>query len=165
MSLQVKSPSRVVAVDIVRVFAMVMMVQGHTLDVLLTPASQYSPWYKYWLFCRGFTAPMFMTLSGFGFALATLRHWENHLHFSSAVAKRLRRFGFFVVLGYSLRIPVHSLRDLRWQAQMPGTDFYRSMFFRRSDSPSSPCSCWCWFSARRDALPRSRESSLLASHS
>ena len=30
------------------------------------------------------------------------------------MAKRLRRFGFFVLLGYSLRIPVHSLRDLRW---------------------------------------------------
>jgi uncharacterized membrane protein len=93
---------------------MVMMVQGHTLDVLLRPACQFTSWYNYWLFCRGFTAPMFMALSGFGFALATLRHWEDHSHFSPAVAKRLRRFSFFVLLGYSLRIPVHSLRDLRW---------------------------------------------------
>jgi len=114
LSLQFKAPARLVAVDIVRVFAMVMMVQGHTLDVLLTPACLFTPWYNYWLFCRGFTAPMFMTLSGFGFALATLRHWEDHLRFGPAVAKRLRRFGFFVLLGYSLRIPVHSLRDLRW---------------------------------------------------
>ena len=114
MSLQFKAPARLVAVDIVRVFAMVMMIQGHTLDVLLTPACQFTPWYNYWLFSRGFTAPMFMTLSGFGFALATLRHWEDHLRFGPAVAKRLRRFGFFVLLGYSLRIPVHSLRDLRW---------------------------------------------------
>ena len=110
----IKTSSRLVAVDIVRVFAMVLMVQGHTLDVLLTPASQFTPWYNYWLFFRGFTAPMFMTLSGFGFALATHRHWQDHLQFSPAVAKRLRRFAFFVVLGYSLRVPVHSLRDLRW---------------------------------------------------
>ena len=114
MSLQLKAPGRLVAVDLVRVFAMVMMVQGHTLDVLLTPACQYTPWYNYWLFCRGFTAPMFMTLSGFGFALATLCRWENHLQFGPAVTKRLRRFAFFVLLGYSMRIPVHSLRDLRW---------------------------------------------------
>jgi len=114
LSLQFKAPSRLVAVDIVRVFAMVLMVQGHTLDVLLTPAYQSTSWYNYWLFCRGFTAPMFMTLSGFGFALATLRHWEHHLQFGPAVAKRLRRFAFFVLLGYSMRIPVHSLRDLRW---------------------------------------------------
>ena len=93
---------------------MVLMIQGHTLDVLLTPASQYTRWYNYWLFCRGFTAPLFMTLSGFGFAIATLRHWEDHLQFGPVMAKRLRRFAFFVILGYSLRLPVHSLRDLRW---------------------------------------------------
>jgi uncharacterized membrane protein len=114
VNLQFKAPSRLVAGDIVRVFAMVLMVQGHTLDVLLTPAYQFAPWYKYWLFCRGFTAPMFLTLSGFGFALATLRRWEDHLQFSPALAKRLRRFAFFVLLGYSMRIPVQSLRDLRW---------------------------------------------------
>jgi uncharacterized membrane protein len=116
LSLPIKTSSRLVSVDIVRVFAMVLMVQGHTLDVLLTPASQFTPWYNFWLFCRGFTAPMFMTLSGFGFALATLRHWEDHLQFGPTVAKRLRRFAFFVLLGYSLRIPVRSLRDLRWAA-------------------------------------------------
>ncbi len=90
--MQFKASSRLVAVDIVRVFAMVLMVQGHTLDVLLTPAYQFTPWYNYWLFCRGFTAPVFMTLSGFGFALASLRRWEDHLQFGPAVAKRLRRF-------------------------------------------------------------------------
>ena len=115
MTSQFKTPARLVAVDIVRVFAMAMMVQGHTLDVLLRPDCQLTPWYNFWLFCRGFTAPMFMTLSGFAFALATLRGWENHLQFGPAVAKRLRRFAFFVLLGYSMRIPVHSLlRDLRW---------------------------------------------------
>jgi uncharacterized membrane protein len=114
LSAQFKTPGRLVAVDIVRVFAMVLMVQGHTLDVLLTPQSQFTHWYNIWLFCRGFTAPMFMTLSGFGFAMATLRHWENHLEFGPTVARRLRRFGFFVLLGYSMRIPVHSLRELRW---------------------------------------------------
>lgn len=114
MNSNLNAPSRLVAVDIVRVSAMVLMVQGHTLDVLLTPAYQFTPWYNYWLFCRGFTAPMFMALSGFGFALATLRRWEDHLQFGPAAAKRLRRFAFFVLLGYSMRIPVHSLRDLRW---------------------------------------------------
>jgi uncharacterized membrane protein len=114
VSLPFKTPSRLVAVDIVRVFAMALMVQGHTLDVLLHPACRFTSWYNYWLFCRGFTAPMFMTLSGFGFAVATLRHWQEHLRFGPAVAKRLRRFAVFVLLGYSLRIPVHSLRDLRW---------------------------------------------------
>ena len=113
MNSEFKTPGRLAAVDMVRVLAMVLMVQGHTLDVLLSPESQFTRWYNFWLFCRGFTAPMFMILSGFAFALATLRHWENHLQFGPAITKRLRRFAFFVLLGYSLRIPVRSLlRDL-----------------------------------------------------
>jgi uncharacterized membrane protein len=115
MTSRFKTPARLVAVDLVRVCAVVLMVQGHTLDVLLRPDCQFARWYNFWLFCRGFTAPMFMTLSGFAFALATLRRWESHLQFSPAFAKRFRRFAFFVLLGYAMRIPVHSLlRDLRW---------------------------------------------------
>ena len=67
--MQFKTPVRVVAVDIVRVFAMVMMLQGHTLDVLLRPDCRFTFWYNWWLFCRGFTAPMFMMLSGFAFVI------------------------------------------------------------------------------------------------
>ncbi len=93
---------------------MALMVQGHTLDVLLTPAVQSASWYNFWLFCRGFTAPTFMMLAGFSFALATVKRWEEHITLGAPVWKRLRRFAFFVVLGYSMRIPVHSVRDFKW---------------------------------------------------
>src|SRR4051794_38768880 len=93
---------------------MALMVQGHTLDVLLTPVVQSAPWYNFWLFCRGFTAPTFMMLAGFSFALATIKRWEDHITLGVPVWKRLRRFGFFVLLGYSMRIPVHSIRDFKW---------------------------------------------------
>jgi uncharacterized membrane protein len=93
---------------------MALMVQGHTLDVLLAPTVQSAPWYDFWLFCRGFTAPTFMMLAGFSFALATTKRWQDHLRPGPPVWKRLRRFAFFVLLGYSMRIPVHSLRDFRW---------------------------------------------------
>jgi uncharacterized membrane protein len=93
---------------------MALMVQGHTLDVLLTPAVQSAAWYNLWLFCRGFTAPTFMMLAGFSFALATMKRWEDHISLRAPVWKRLGRFAFFVLLGYSMRIPVHSLRDFKW---------------------------------------------------
>jgi uncharacterized membrane protein len=111
---QLQPQSRLVSIDLVRVFAMALMVQGHTLDVLLTPQVQSAPWYNFWLFCRGFTAPTFMMLAGFSFALATVRKFDNHIQFGSTVLKRLRKFAFFVLLGYSMRFPVHSVRDMKW---------------------------------------------------
>jgi uncharacterized membrane protein len=114
---QVKPQSRLVSLDLVRVLAMALMVQGHTLDVLLTPAVQSAPWYNFWLFCRGFTAPVFMTLAGFSFALATLKRWDDYTTLTAPAWKRLRRFSFFLLLGYSMRFPVHSIRDFKWVGQ------------------------------------------------
>jgi len=92
--------------------AMALMIQGHTLDVLLRPNYQSSWWYNTWEFCRGFTAPTFLLLSGFSFALATIRRLDDHTILGPKVYARLRKFAFFVLLGYSMRFPVHSVRDL-----------------------------------------------------
>jgi len=101
-----------VQVDLVRVIAMALMVQGHTLDVLLLPTYHSAWWFNAWEFCRGFTAPTFLLLSGFSFALATIRRFDDHLTFGPKVWARLRKFAFFVLLGYSMHFPVHSVRDL-----------------------------------------------------
>ncbi len=91
---------------------MALMVQGHTLDVLLLPSYRAAWWYNVWEFCRGFTAPTFLLLSGFSFALATIRRFDDHLTLGPKVWARLRKFAFFVLLGYSMHFPVHSVRDL-----------------------------------------------------
>ena len=105
---------RLLAIDLVRVIAMALMVQGHTLDALLEPRYQESVWYGVWLFVRGFTAPTFLVLSGFSFALVSVRRWDQHLTFSPAFRRRLRRFSFFILLGYVMHFPVHRFTDLRW---------------------------------------------------
>lgn len=101
-------------VDLVRVIAMALMVQGHTLDVLLLPTYRSAWWFNLWEFCRGFTAPTFLLLSGFSFALATIRRFDDHISFGPKVFARLRKFAFFILLGYSMRFPVHSVRDLSY---------------------------------------------------
>lgn len=113
---------RLLAVDLVRLLAIVLMIQGHTLDVLLQPAYQSSRWYGAWVFVRGFTAPAFLILSGFSFALVTVRLWHQHVLFSPAFWRRLQRFTFFVILGYAMHFPVHRFADLRWL----GADGWRS---------------------------------------
>jgi uncharacterized membrane protein len=104
--------SRIEAIDLVRVIAMALMIEGHTLDALLAPHYQTAGWYHLWVFGRGFTAPTFMMLSGFSFALATIKRWDRHISLNGVVLRRARRFVFFILLGYAMHLPVSSLRNV-----------------------------------------------------
>jgi uncharacterized membrane protein len=106
--------SRLIVVDFARVLAIIFMVQGHTLDVLLAPTYRQGAVFTSWLFLRGLTAPMFFTLSGVAFALSTMRRWDVYSELSPSVVRRLRRFGFYIVLGYVMHLPVRSFQDFRY---------------------------------------------------
>lgn len=88
-----------------------MMLQGHSLHVLLAPSYKRNKLFKAWLFVRGITAPMFMLLSGFSFSIATHKRWEQHTQLAST-ARRVRRFAFFLCLGYAIHLPVGMLSKL-----------------------------------------------------
>jgi uncharacterized membrane protein len=104
--------SRLLEVDVVRVCATLFMVQGHTLDVLLVPAFREGVAYNLWLFLRGLTAPTFLFLSGFSFTVSAMKRWDSYLGWSSGFFRRMRKFAFFVLLGYAMHLPVSSFRDL-----------------------------------------------------
>lgn len=58
--------SRLFALDLARLMAMLMMMQGHTLDALVNPQLMdlgTFPW-NIWQFMRGLTAPIFLIVSG-----------------------------------------------------------------------------------------------------
>ena len=84
------------------------MVQGHALDVLLAPNYRAGAIYNFWLFLRGITAPMFLTLSGFAFAIVTTRRWDSYLHNSPEMRRRIIRFCTLIFLGYWMHMPVRS---------------------------------------------------------
>jgi uncharacterized membrane protein len=113
---------RVIFIDLARALAVVMMVYGHTVSALLAPAYRAGPWFDVWTFQRGLTSSLFLLLSGFAFSIATTRHWPAHVRWSAAVLRRVRRFAFFIVLGYALHFPVNRLADLtsmtdeRWRS-------------------------------------------------
>ncbi len=106
--------SRVVFVDLARACAVVFMIQGHTLNVLLAPEYATGMAFNSWLFLRGLTSRLFLLLAGFAFAVATSKHWDAHRTLSARSWRRIRRFTFFVLLGYSMRFPVSHLRDLQY---------------------------------------------------
>lgn len=56
--------SRFLLLDVMRAFAVLMMIQGHTIDALLS-SSYYdndSVLFNVWLFNRGLTAPIFLSV-------------------------------------------------------------------------------------------------------
>lgn len=98
--------SRVVFIDLARAIALLMMIQGHTLDALLGSEYRTTTAFHVWTFSRGLTSCLFFFLAGFVLVMAT---YGRHDHRHNAGRVRLRRFGrfaVFLVIGYLLHWPV-----------------------------------------------------------
>jgi surface polysaccharide O-acyltransferase-like enzyme len=108
------APSRLVLVDVARVFAILFMVQGHTLDVVLAPEYRQGALFAVWLFLRGLTAPLFFILSGVSFTVATMRRNGDFGRPSRKTLRRFGRFIFFILLGYVMHLPAGSLDEFRY---------------------------------------------------
>ena len=115
-------PPRSAFLDLARAFAILMMLQGHTLHTVLAIEARTGTMFYVWSLLRGLTACMFLLLSGFAFTFATHRNWTEHVTSRSTIARRLRRFGFFLLLGYALHFPMATLIHLygmseeRWRS-------------------------------------------------
>ncbi len=121
-AIQAAPSRRVVFIDLARAAAVVMMVQGHAIDTLLAPTYRSGPGYDGWLFMRGLTSCMFLTLSGLAFTVTALHHWDDQRRLSRRLARRVLRLGFFLALAYLLRFPMATFSHLqyatdeRWQS-------------------------------------------------
>ena len=95
-----------------RAFAVLMMVQGHTIDMLLS--SEYrtadSIFYYGWNFMRGLTAPIFLFTAGTVFTYLYLLQ-EKGAKDNPRLKKGLKRFLLLVALGYLLHYPTATIID------------------------------------------------------
>jgi len=104
------SQNRVVFLDLLRAFAVLNMVQGHTIDILL--GSQFrdlnNPIFLLWFSNRGLTAPIFMFSAGttfmYLFRLQKVSFGEN-----PRVIRGIKRALSLIGLGYLLRYPTPTL--------------------------------------------------------
>lgn len=96
---------RLYFIDALRAFAILMMLQGHFISGLLDPVFKdpNNPIYSFWLYCRGFTAPVFFTITGWVFTFLLLRNkmqgWKN-----PRIKKGLKRTLELLAWGYVLRL-------------------------------------------------------------
>lgn len=96
------SRPRLAALDAARALGVLAMVFGHTLDAVLSPAARQTPvMLRYWQ-ARGFTAPLFLLVSGWAVTLAIARSGARGW---AVPAGRIRRVLLLLVIGYGLRWP------------------------------------------------------------
>ena len=103
---------RIIFIDLMRAFAVIQMVQGHTVDTLLAPefrSDQY-PVYFIWNFMRGMTAPIFMFTAGTVFTYL-FRLVDEPFKNNPRVKKGFFRFLLLVFIGYLLRYPTYTIFD------------------------------------------------------
>lgn len=98
---------RLYFIDAVRAFAILMMLQGHFIDTLLSPMyrDETNTIYVVWKYFRGITAPVFFTISGLVFSYLLLRSYakgEDKFRIKKGILRGLLLLG----IGYSLRINI-----------------------------------------------------------
>ncbi len=100
---------RFLFLDLLKAIALIEMVNGHTLDALLSSYQKKIYFWIFWQNVRGFTAPLFLFASGIAFSISTLNKKE-YFHLSKKFFDRIRRIIFIITLGYLLHLPYFSLR-------------------------------------------------------
>lgn len=104
---------RIIFIDLMRAFAVLQMVQGHTINALLSPEYRNldSGFFSIWHIIRGFTAPIFMFTSGLAFTYL-LRNTKVPFWQNPRIIKGLKRVVLLLFIGYILRFPLTKILNL-----------------------------------------------------
>ena len=116
---------RIIFIDLIRAFAVFQMVQGHTVDALLSESyrNPENIVYATWYFMRGMTAPIFMFTAGTVFTYL-FRVAKGPFSKNVRVVKGIKRGLLLIFLGYLLRYPTWKLVDFS-----DVTEYSWNMFF------------------------------------
>jgi len=92
-------------VDLLRGFALVVMVETHVINAYLPVPSRNTSLFFWLSFVNGLVAPSFLFASGFSVLLQARRKWEDWIRLGPAFWKQVRRLGFILLAAYYLHLP------------------------------------------------------------
>ena len=100
-----KPKSRFMFIDIARSIAILLMLEGHFVDDLLMDIYRdpNNHIYSTWLFIRGFTSPVFLTVTGIVFVYLLLSSTNEHFFENIRVRKGFKRAIELLFWGYLLQ--------------------------------------------------------------
>lgn len=110
-----ESKNRLILLDLLRAIGVLLMVEGHTVDAVLSPVYKDGSnfFFQFWTFFRGLTAPFFFFTSGFAFVIASVKENNGIITVTKkARLRRVRRIFTLLVLGYGLHLPLRLIYDI-----------------------------------------------------
>lgn len=109
------SRPRIHVLDFIRLIAMLLMIQGHTMDAFVNPA--HIDWESFhwdlWLQLRGLTAPLFLMVSG-AVTVLGIRYDADGRVARKLIQRRVTMAFVVIGIGYLMVFPANRLADLRW---------------------------------------------------
>lgn len=113
-----KPKSRFVYIDLLRGWAVLVMIEVHVFNAFLIPAFREEQWFKVLNFINGLVAPSFLFVAGYSFVLIAQRKWNDYLSLTPVFWKQTGRILQVLAVGYALHLPFFSLNklmSLSWQ--------------------------------------------------
>jgi uncharacterized membrane protein len=121
------SHSRLTFIDLLRGWALLVMIEVHVFNAFLMPNFRVTSWFHVLNFINGLVAPSFIFISGFVFLLASQKKLESFRLFGFAFWKQLGRIGLIWIVGYSLHLPFFSFqRAIKEATETQWLSFYQS---------------------------------------
>ncbi len=107
-----KQRSRFLYIDLLRGWAVVVMIEVHVFNAFLIPAFREENWFKVLNFINGLVAPSFLFIAGYSFVLIAQRKWNDYLSFGPVFWKQVGRILQVLAVGYALHLPFFSFNKL-----------------------------------------------------
>ena len=114
--LQPATKKRIEFIDLLRGWAVIVMIQTHVFNATLVPAITDSGLFQVLRFIDGLVAPSFLFASGMAYAVTTRRKINDYLSFGPPLFRQFARLTFVLLIGYGLHIPKFNYYHLRYEA-------------------------------------------------
>ncbi|MBI4535658.1 MAG: DUF1624 domain-containing protein [Ignavibacteriae bacterium] len=103
---------RVEFIDLLRGWAVIVMIETHVSNATLTEPITSSWLFQYIKFLNGLVAPSFLFASGLAYAITTRRKLNDYLSFGPLLTKQFGRLFFVLIIGYVLHLPKFNFNQL-----------------------------------------------------
>lgn len=111
---------RLVFVDLLRGWAVIVMFETHVFNAMLSANLREGWWFDVLNFVNGMVAPSFLFVSGFVFVLSAKRKVGQYRAFGPVFWKQIGRMLVILVIAYGLHLPFFSYRKIMGGVDVEG---------------------------------------------